>query len=263
MLLTIDVGNTHTVLGLFDGDELVEHWRITTDAAPHRRRARGPAPGPAGPASAARRRWATDRRHRGLLDRARRCCTSCARCPPLLRRRADGHRRARACKTGVPVLIDNPKEVGADRIVNALAAVHLYGGPCDRRRLRHRDHLRRGSARGRVPRRRHRARHRDLRRRAGVARRAAAQGRAGPAARGDRQEHRRGAAVRHRLRLRRPGRRHRRADGRGAGRRPRRRDGDRHRRAGAAGARRGAVIDEHEPWLTLIGLRLVYERNTA
>src|SRR4029077_11876726 len=33
-------------------------------------------------------------------------------------------------RTGVPVLMDNPKEVGADRIVNALAAAHLYGGPC-------------------------------------------------------------------------------------------------------------------------------------
>ncbi|GAA3298706.1 hypothetical protein GCM10020295_34990 [Streptomyces cinereospinus] len=32
MLLTIDVGNTHTVLGLFDGDDIVEHWRISTDA---------------------------------------------------------------------------------------------------------------------------------------------------------------------------------------------------------------------------------------
>jgi len=31
MLLTIDVGNTHTVLGLFDGEEIVEHWRISTD----------------------------------------------------------------------------------------------------------------------------------------------------------------------------------------------------------------------------------------
>ena len=32
MLLTIDVGNTHTVLGLFDGEDIVEHWRISTDA---------------------------------------------------------------------------------------------------------------------------------------------------------------------------------------------------------------------------------------
>jgi type III pantothenate kinase len=33
-------------------------------------------------------------------------------------------------KTGVPILTDNPKEVGADRIINAVAAVELYGGPC-------------------------------------------------------------------------------------------------------------------------------------
>jgi type III pantothenate kinase len=33
-------------------------------------------------------------------------------------------------RTGVPVLTDNPKEVGADRIVNTLAAFHLFGGPC-------------------------------------------------------------------------------------------------------------------------------------
>jgi type III pantothenate kinase len=33
-------------------------------------------------------------------------------------------------KTGMPVLVDNPKEVGTDRIINALAAVHLYGSPC-------------------------------------------------------------------------------------------------------------------------------------
>ena len=32
MLLAIDVGNTHTVLGLFDGEDIVEHWRISTDA---------------------------------------------------------------------------------------------------------------------------------------------------------------------------------------------------------------------------------------
>ena len=31
MLLTIDVGNTNTVLGVFSGDEVVEHWRIATD----------------------------------------------------------------------------------------------------------------------------------------------------------------------------------------------------------------------------------------
>ncbi|GAA3118058.1 hypothetical protein GCM10020001_042480 [Nonomuraea salmonea] len=32
MLLTIDVGNTHTVLGLFEGEDVIEHWRLATDA---------------------------------------------------------------------------------------------------------------------------------------------------------------------------------------------------------------------------------------
>ena len=32
MLLAVDVGNTQTVLGLYDGDELVEHWRVATEA---------------------------------------------------------------------------------------------------------------------------------------------------------------------------------------------------------------------------------------
>ncbi len=36
MLLTIDVGNTHTVLGLFDGQEIVEHCRISTEAGARR-----------------------------------------------------------------------------------------------------------------------------------------------------------------------------------------------------------------------------------
>ena len=46
-------------------------------------------------------------------------------------------------RTGVPVHMDNPREVGSDRIVNALAAAELYDGPVDRRRLRHRHDLRR------------------------------------------------------------------------------------------------------------------------
>ena len=43
--------------------------------------------------------------------------------------RAD-RRRGTGVRTGVPVLIDNPKEVGTDRVVNAVAAVRLFGGPC-------------------------------------------------------------------------------------------------------------------------------------
>ena len=126
-------------------------------------------------------------------------------------------------RTGVPVLMDNPREVGADRVINALAAATLYDGPGDRRRLRHRHDLRRGQPARGVHRRRHRPRHRHLARGARPPRRPAAQGRAAPPAHGDRQEHRRGAPVGHGLRLRQPGRRHRRPDDRGARRTRRRR----------------------------------------
>ena len=64
-------------------------------------------------------------------------------------------------KTGVPIRVDNPKEVGSDRIMNALAAVHLYGGPAivvDFGTSTNFDVI---SANGRVHRRGPRARHRD------------------------------------------------------------------------------------------------------
>ncbi len=131
MLLTIDVGNTHTVLGLFDDKEIVEHWRIATDA---RRtadelavtvhsllerfvRPEGSGDGP-------------------LVDGISMCSTV----PSVLHEMREMFRRyypdvqtvvvEPGVRTGVPVLMDNPKEVGADRVVNSLAAAHLYGGPC-------------------------------------------------------------------------------------------------------------------------------------
>jgi type III pantothenate kinase len=125
MLLAIDVGNTHTVLGLFDGDDLVEHWRVATEA--HRTAdeiavlLRGLLP-----------------QHRGpdLVDGIALCSTV----PAVLHEMRDVLRRYYGAvpavivepgvRTGVPVLTDNPKEVGTDRVVNALAAVALYGGPC-------------------------------------------------------------------------------------------------------------------------------------
>ena len=90
-------------------------------------------------------------------------------------------------RTGVPVLTDNPKEVGTDRVVNALAAVELYGGPCIVVDLRHGDDVRRGVGHGGVPRWRDRTRHRDLGGRAGRPGSPAAPGRAGPPALGDRR----------------------------------------------------------------------------
>ncbi|MFL6137658.1 MAG: type III pantothenate kinase [Frankiaceae bacterium] len=124
MLLAIDVGNTNTVLGLFDGDRLTEHWRIATDA----------------------RRTADELALlvHGLLELSDyhgkvtgiACCSTV---PAVLNQvRAMCAKRFPATpvvivepgvRTGVPILMDNPKEVGADRIVNSLAAYALYGGP--------------------------------------------------------------------------------------------------------------------------------------
>ncbi|MDP9417376.1 MAG: type III pantothenate kinase [Actinomycetota bacterium] len=123
MLLAIDVGNTHTVLGLFAGDEVVQHWRIATDG----------------------RRTADELAvvvHGLLGDQPRPVVSGivvCSTVPAVLHEIRDMCRRYYAdvpslivepgVRTGIPVLTDNPKEVGADRIVNALAAVQLHGGP--------------------------------------------------------------------------------------------------------------------------------------
>ncbi|MDH6116746.1 type III pantothenate kinase [Kitasatospora sp. GAS204B] len=130
MLLTIDVGNTQTTLGLFDGEEVVNHWRISTDP---RRTADELAVLMQGLMS----------RHVGGAGAEQVKVDGLAICssvPAVLHELREVTRRyygdvpavlvAPGVKTGVHVLMDNPKEVGADRIVNALAANHLYGGPC-------------------------------------------------------------------------------------------------------------------------------------
>ncbi|WP_242418408.1 type III pantothenate kinase, partial [Frankia sp. CpI1-P] len=120
MLLAIDVGNTNTVVGVFDGDDLADSWRVRTD--PH----------------------ATADElvllYRGLLGEHRITGVSiCSTVPAALRELRRMVVRAfrdipvvivePGTRTGVPILIDNPKEAGADRIMNTLAAHHLYGGP--------------------------------------------------------------------------------------------------------------------------------------
>lgn len=121
MLLAIDVGNTNTVLGLFDDEELVRSWRVKTDA-----------------------RETADEielKFRGLLAGAPQVTgiALCSTVPSVLREMRTMLDRYFAdidriivepgVKTGVPVQTDNPKEVGADRIVNSLAAFTLFGGP--------------------------------------------------------------------------------------------------------------------------------------
>ncbi len=233
MLLTIDVGNTNTVLGLFEGEEVVEHWRIATDPV----------------------RTADELAVilQGLLGQSAMidepditgialCCTV----PSVLHEMREMCRRyygdvpavivEPGVKTGVPVRYDNPKEVGSDRITNAAAAVHLYGGPAIVVDFGTSTNFDAVSERGEFVGGRAGAGHRDLRRRAVPAGRPAAQGGAGPARPGHRQEHRRGAPVGHHLRLRRPGRGDRDPDGRRArAGRPGLGDGHRDRRPGPAG----------------------------
>ncbi|MGB0674979.1 MAG: type III pantothenate kinase [Candidatus Nanopelagicales bacterium] len=122
MLLAVDVGNTNTVLGLFTGDELVRSWRITTHA-----RATGDE---------------MALTFRGLLDEQPEITglVLCSTVPSVLHElrpmlSSFFHEIPvvivePGTKTGVPILTDNPKEVGADRIVNTLAAHQQFGGPC-------------------------------------------------------------------------------------------------------------------------------------
>ena len=121
MLLCIDVGNTNIVIGLFDGEELVESFRIATDS-----------------------RTTADElalKFQGLLADTSEVdgISLCSTVPAVLREMRTMLEKYYAdiphvvvepgTKTGVPILTDNPKEVGADRIVNSLAAFTIYGGP--------------------------------------------------------------------------------------------------------------------------------------
>ncbi len=125
MLLVIDVGNTNTVLGLFEGHRLVESWRLTTSA----------------------NRTADEN---GILvqslfqmasvqpDQVDGCIISCV-VPPLLPMNVAMVERffgikalvvGPGIKTGMPILYENPREVGADRIVNAVAAYESFKQAC-------------------------------------------------------------------------------------------------------------------------------------
>src|SRR5450631_2664624 len=125
MLLTIDVGNTNTVLGVFRDAELVANWRLTT----------------------AREQTVDEY---GVLTRNLFSLAGLDRdavggviissvVPPVnwtlgeMARKYLGKQALfveAGVKTGMAVLVDNPLEVGADRIVNGVAAFAEYGGPC-------------------------------------------------------------------------------------------------------------------------------------
>jgi len=124
MLLALDVGNTNTVLGVFRGAELAAHWRLTT--------ARGQTVDEYGILTRNLFTLA------GLDPAAVSGVIIASVVPPLnptLTEMSDRYFHFKALflepgvKTGMPVLYDNPQEVGADRIANGVAAFAKYGGP--------------------------------------------------------------------------------------------------------------------------------------
>ena len=125
MLLAVDVGNTQTVLGLFDAEQLVEHWRVATEAER------------TGDELAALFSDLLGLRGHAFDDVSG---VSLSSTVPLLVRAyqdlAERHIGAPllvlgpGTRTGIPILYDDPREVGPDRIANAVAARERYGAPC-------------------------------------------------------------------------------------------------------------------------------------
>ncbi len=123
MLVTIDVGNSHTVIGIYEGERLTQHWRISTNAE------------------------RTTDEHGVMLNallqgagldtplKPEGVVVACV-VPPLnqtVELLCERYFNSQplmvgpGIKTGMPILYENPKEVGADRIVNAVAAYEHFG----------------------------------------------------------------------------------------------------------------------------------------
>lgn len=125
MLLVIDVGNTNTSLGVYRGEELVSHWRLTTNRARtvdeygvHARNLFQLA---------------------GLDFKAIGAIAIASVVPPLnytLKQMAETYFQLtplfvdHTANTGLKILYEPASDVGADRIVDAVAAIEKYGAPC-------------------------------------------------------------------------------------------------------------------------------------
>jgi type III pantothenate kinase len=124
MLLAIDIGNTSTTLGIFEGEELRATWHMATSI--HRMADEYAA-------------LLLNLLHQQGMDTSDiKAVALCSVVPPLISTFVDFSQRyfhttplvvGAGVKTGVRIRMDNPREVGADRIADAAAAHHLYGGP--------------------------------------------------------------------------------------------------------------------------------------
>jgi type III pantothenate kinase len=122
MLVAIDVGNTQIVIGIYDHEELIHHWRISTDAERtadehgvllHVLLQSAGLPVPLKPEGVAVACVVPP-----LNPTIEHLARQYFHCQPLV--------VGPGIKTGMPILYENPKEVGADRIVNAVAAYDRY-----------------------------------------------------------------------------------------------------------------------------------------
>ncbi len=123
-LIAVDAGNTQTVVGLFDGERLVDHWRLATNAD------------------------RTSDEHALLLSQflsqhgsgfdevtGMVLSSTVPRLTAVLRTLAERYLSVApvvlepGTRSGMPILYDNPRQVGPDRIANAVAAFRRYGGP--------------------------------------------------------------------------------------------------------------------------------------
>lgn len=125
MLLVIDIGNTNTSLGVFEGDRLAAHWRLTTERA------------------RTGDEWGVLARNlfelSGLDVKSIDAIAIASVVPPLnftLNRMAEVYFHLtplfvdHTIDTGVKILYQPAADVGADRIVDAVAAIRKYGAPC-------------------------------------------------------------------------------------------------------------------------------------
>jgi type III pantothenate kinase len=126
MLVAIDVGNSHTVIGIYQGERLTQHWRISTNAE-----RTSDEHGVMLNALLQGAGLDTPLRPEGvavacvvpaLNQTIELLCERYFGCHPLM--------VGPGIKTGMPILYENPKEVGADRIVNAVAAYERFGIAC-------------------------------------------------------------------------------------------------------------------------------------
>jgi len=124
MLLAMDIGNTHTVLGLFEDKELGADWRIATRksaTADEIGVLLGALFGGAGIEAAAITGAIISSVVPDLNGPYTEACQRYLNLEPLF--------VGPGVKTGMPILYENPHDVGADRIVNAVAAIERFGAP--------------------------------------------------------------------------------------------------------------------------------------